>query len=618
MPPNLKRVSTGYLFRKVIPKSLRAVLGKSEIKVRCGKSYAEALANYHIESVKAGQLIDDARAKLLESDAEFAAARGRYFSPETYLKPITSVTSDLVDQLRALWLSGLEHDLKMRAQGLSNEEFDELSSNIAEMQSVLGRASARGQIEVILPSLHQLLFVRGYVLALRPEEERELAYAFLDAVMEGYEILRARHDGRRAPVPEIHGVLHEFKPSVARGSTALETEHEHRVTLGTVVEAFLDGYRKKQKGKSMLKKHEVALPLLSEMLGPKLPIENLRQIQLNGYFAQIQKLPSRWPDICRREKITVLELLKNDQLLGTTGMSPKTFIDGYRASISSFLRAARRDYQDFGFPTTLTTEGIEYSGTRVEGEMAQRAMRASELTRLFEGGAMREIAADPTRAHQYWLPVLGLFTGARINELCQLNPLVDIHSDAESGVLYFRITDETPAAENVIKTTKNKVSKRNVPVHPTLLALGFGSYVSALKGAGAKLLFPGFLPQKGRASPSAEKWFRQLIIELGLRDETPGARLVGFHSFRSTLLATAQELEIDLTTVTGHTGTLIADLSGDSSSLKKSADPIVRKYQGEMSVSRKLQRLQRLNYPVTFIKPVQPSVESVIHQVVIS
>ena len=97
MPENLKRTPSGYLFRKVIPKPLRGIIGKSEFKVPCGKVYAEALARYHIEVVKAHQVIDAPRAKLSEQMDGLTVSRGRLLFPETFLKPITTVTPELVE-----------------------------------------------------------------------------------------------------------------------------------------------------------------------------------------------------------------------------------------------------------------------------------------------------------------------------------------------------------------------------------------------------------------------------------------------------------------------------------------------------------------------------------------
>jgi integrase len=610
LPENLKRTPSGYLFRKVIPKPLRGIIGKSEFKIPCGKVYAEALVRYHIEVVKAHQVIDAARAKLSEQMDGLSVSRGRFLFPETYLKPITTVTPELVEELRGFWLAGLEHDLAERAQGLDDEEYDEFGENIAEMQVAFGRAMARGQLEVILPSLHQTLHLRGYVLALRPEEERRLAYEFLAAVMEGYEVLSLRHKGIRAEKPTITAVLPEHNPTCS-GAKAKADDGK---TVGDVIEDFLTNYAKKRTGKSMLKKHQVALPLLGEMVGMTLPITKLRQRHINRYFEEIQRLPSRWPDVCRQNKITVLQLLQDESLLGTKGMAPKTFIDGYRASISSFLRATKLAFQDEGFPTTLTTEGIEYTGTREEGENAQRPMYMHELKRLFEGPEMHEIAQDASRAHLYWLPHIGVFTGARINEVCQINPQVDIHQDEPSGIWYMRVTEKTEADEDVTKSTKNEVSERNIPFHPVLIKLGITDYLSALREAGATLLFPGFPPKNGRASPNAEKWFRKFIVQLGLRDETPGARLVGYHAFRSTILNQGQELNIDLTSITGHAGGLIVDSVVDSQGAHKTADKIIRQYQRERSVQGKMSSLSRLDYSLQFVKPAKPSVESIAAQ----
>lgn len=582
MPTNLYRTPSGYIFRKVIPKLLQRILGKTEIKIPCGKTYAEALAKYPVAAVRAQQDIANARANIQIDNESIKAARLRLLAPVANLKPITVPTPELVEQLRGLWLSGLEHDLTERSQGLDDEDFELLSINISEMQATLSNAMARGKVEVVLPSLHQLLFMKGYVLALNPEDERKLAYDFLQAVVEGYEILQKRQAGVRAPTPQVP-ILLENRP----GEMYVDAKPVG-LTLGKIIEEFLENYPKSKE--SMLKKHSVALPLLGQLIGNDKPLAQLRQTDLNQFFAKIQKLPPRWPDVCRRHKISAMELIGNEELRGLKGLAPKTFFDSYRACVSGFLKTAKRDYQDQGFPVTLTTEAIAYKGGREEGENAQRAMRPEELKRLFQGPEMESFAGNATKAYQYWFLLVGLFTGARVNELCQINPQTDILKEPKSNIWYLWITDETAADERIEKSTKNMISKRKVPIHPTLLALGILDYVQELQRQGAMLLFPKFPPQRGRASPRAEKWFRELIKKTGLRDETPFARLAGHHTFRSTLLAEGLELELDLTPITGHAG---------------GVDPTVRKYQGELSLSNKLKRLRRIKFPVEFIRPVK-------------
>lgn len=201
---------------------------------------------------------------------------------------------------------------------------------------------------------------------------------------------------------------------------------------------------------------------------------------------------------------------------------------------------------------------------------------------------MRRFATDPEQVHRYWLPHIGLFTGARVNELCQVNPQTDIVQDQDSKIWYFWITEETDGDDRIEKRTKNTTSRRKVPIHSILLKCGFLDYVNSVRKSGAKLLFPAWPPHSGKASAKAEKWFRKLLSDIGLRDVTPGKRLVGMHAFRSTLLNRAMNLGIDATPITGHAG---------------NTDRVVRGYQGELSLENKKKLLEGITFELEFIKP---------------
>ena len=81
----------------------------------------------------------------------------------------------------------------------------------------------------------------------------------------------------------------------------------------------------------------------------------------------------------------------------------------------------------------------------------------------------------------YWLPILGLFTGARLNELCQLQ-ITDVKE--EEGILFLNITDD--ANDQRVKTAG---SKRRCPIHSTIEMLGFRDFYEWRKASGEKLLF---------------------------------------------------------------------------------------------------------------------------------
>lgn len=103
----------------------------------------------------------------------------------------------------------------------------------------------------------------------------------------------------------------------------------------------------------------------------------------------------------------------------------------------------------------------------------QRAIRPEELKKLFNHTKMKKYAENPETAHYCWLPLIGFYTGARINEVCQLNPAEDIKQDSATGIHYFHFTDEGGTAEGVDKSIKTNSSLRIVPIHSKLIELGY-------------------------------------------------------------------------------------------------------------------------------------------------
>jgi integrase len=83
---------------------------------------------------------------------------------------------------------------------------------------------------------------------------------------------------------------------------------------------------------------------------------------------------------------------------------------------------------------------------------------------------------------EFWLPLIGLFAGCRIGEICQLR-LDDIRA-SEDGTWYFDISETTSD-----KSLKNANAVRQIPVSPVLVALGLIVYRDRLLKEGYKRLF---------------------------------------------------------------------------------------------------------------------------------
>jgi len=82
-----------------------------------------------------------------------------------------------------------------------------------------------------------------------------------------------------------------------------------------------------------------------------------------------------------------------------------------------------------------------------------------------------------------------------------------------------------------------------------------------------------------------------LIRSTGLRDETPKARLVGFHAFRHTFLNNAMNNDIQFAEwLTGHA--------------PEGVSKVVANYQGEAEITKKAQIMESIRFDLS---PPEPS-----------
>ena len=359
--------------------------------------------------------------------------------------------------------------------------------------------------------------------------------------------------------------------------------------LSQVIAEFLAGESERDI-EPMMKKHNFVMPMFLSVVGDK-SVQDLRQTDIMDFFKVVHHLPPRWNHI---QDDTGLSARAISEMSHHKLLSEDTFGGTYRACISAFIGWAVTNRQDQGFPTTLTVEKIAYNGTRKAGENKQRAFTSDELKRLFEGDEMRALAANPIQEGRFWLSHIGLFTGARVNEVCQINPQVDIGED-EAGIRYFNIAEETDAHEDVNKSVKTSVA-RKVPIHRKLLELGILDYLERLKAARSTLMFPEWKPRGGRASPNAERWFNRFLRDIGLHGVTNdrGRAIRGFHAFRHTLLTYGRKQGLNLFCISGHVEkTEVTNDVGEGYIDEEIAVPL----------EEKKRRLDTLAYDIKFFRP---------------
>lgn len=129
---------------------------------------------------------------------------------------------------------------------------------------------------------------------------------------------------------------------------------------------------------------------------------------------------------------------------------------------------------------------------------------------------------------KFWAPLIALYTGARIEEICQLY-VEDIAM--EDGVLCFWFHPD-----GYDRRIKTKDSTRYVPISQVLIRdFGFDAFVEMMRKKKEERLFPDLTKKDAtsRYGTAPSKWFSLYKRKVGIEDGRHGKKV--FHSFRNTM-----------------------------------------------------------------------------------
>ena len=188
-------------------------------------------------------------------------------------------------------------------------------------------------------------------------------------------------------------------------------------------------------------------------------------------------------------------------------------------------------------------------------------LRAIFTGLVYSGGVLPKAAGG---AAAYWLPLLALFTGGRLNELGQLRPS-DVYEEgytdsagSELRAWVIRITADEADGLDV----KNESSVRRIPIHPKLVELGFIEFVATTRSH-PRIFHAIRLDRDRKITGTWGKWFinQYLRKDCGL----PNDKRLVFHSFRHTFKHLARLAGVSKEVndaITGHSSGDAADSYG--------------------------------------------------------
>jgi len=260
-----------------------------------------------------------------------------------------------------------------------------------------------------------------------------------------------------------------------------------------------------------VKDYSNSAKLIQDFFGRETPIQNIKPKQFRSFRRLLQKIPRGYSNTKRFKALTLDQILKTPDDKIEWPMLSITRINQYLRYLSQLFTYA----EDQGYIDKRPVRKLLIQNRR---KRTREVYKPDDLKKLFHSEMyLNNSFKFPW---QYWLPLIGLYTGARIEEICQLQ-IEDIKQI--EGVWCIDINDHGNA-----KRLKNQSSKRVIALHPILIKLGFVEYVTNLADTteGSKI-FPELKPMAGKYSHYASKWFSKYKKSCNITDTK-----LKFHSFR--------------------------------------------------------------------------------------
>lgn len=322
--------------------------------------------------------------------------------------------------------------------------------------------------------------------------------------------------------------------------------------------------------------NRAAFSLLLEHFGDR-PINGFSSDDMIEFVNLVKRLPANLTKLRAKAGKSLEEVAD----LGLPPMAPRTAGE-YMSRISSLFRWCCKVEL---FPITFNP-AEEFAAGKKQATYERRPFTNDELALLFSS---TEFTARRFRfPYEYWLMPLGIYTGARLGELCQisLSDFVEVE-----GIHCIAINDEQPE-----QTLKNDNARRLVPIHSELIILGLLRYVESMKTRGESRLFPA-LTLAPTTSHEASKWFGRFRRRAGVtaKQETV------FHSFRHGFITFLMDHEAGISEhqiapIVGHEAKLITGQVYWNKKDARKRKPIVEMFTLSPAVRALVPLIEQVNF----------------------
>ncbi|WP_282078817.1 site-specific integrase [Epibacterium ulvae] len=375
----------------------------------------------------------------------------------------------------------------------------------------------------------------------------------------------------------------DFKPDTTPSTTLVPRPMTHladRFCLRDTFEQYL-GDKRKLRLKSV-EYLEAFGKIMKDFLGSDKPIRHITRQDARDFLHMLEHLPPNATKHPEFRHMTAPEASRANEAAGGQTIAPAT-LNKHFSNFRAFLQfCADEEFAEKNVALGLKAQSANPPNLKKRGPFTD-----AELSMIF-GKTYRE-SAHVVRKHKnfdpkdfpmyarYWVPLIALFSGMRLQEICQL----EVAAIGEQDGIPFLSTDwdiaeETDKLETGRKKhLKNDNSVRRIPIHPELVRLGLLEFHQRRKADGEHYLFPELPARRdGKVSRNVGDWFGKYIRSIGISD-----RSKVFHSFRYCFRGAMSYAEANpdiIRQVGGWSSKDTADHYASSLALKAAANEVAK------------------------------------------
>ena len=485
-----------------------------------------------------------------ESDARFEASRRMASYQEKFQRlrgseaatPMLLVRRDVARmvsewELQQLQRISTQPVLVPETTALSQAEIDDEMLATADMLRELQLAGGEATNNAVEALAHNILLDKGFaqcpdeaaagIQSSNPQradvDRNSPEYAYLktrvaEALKVTWRATLAKHHGRS----RIDEALNPPLPS---------QDVPGQVSLGELIGQFIEQKERDQYGARKLYAYNVASEIMGEVFGASKPINEITNAECRRLVHVLRNIPKH-----ARKRLGAISYVEAAQRgsSGNLALRSNSTIQSNINTVSAMFNWA----VDQGMLTTNPMPRRSLPrGASVRPDEQRYSFTTEDLQSIFNSPVFTQATQDTRGTHRktparFWIPLLALFHGCRLNELCQLY-LQDIRMEAD--IPHIAMSRGQPEQRG-----KTVWFDRDIPIHSVILDLGFGDFVAQQRSCVGERLFPELtLCKRGYYSSSYQKWFTRLLVKASVKRPR-----ISFHSFRHSFHDAARRAEV--------------------------------------------------------------------------